>query len=816
MAKSGYNRKAQAVMHASAAIFGLFVITALHAQDSASAVSGNSRPEEVVAPPSQQGDSVAAGPLVKEIEVEYAGPKSVSKSVILANMRTTVGQPYSRAAVENDVRNLYKTNLFSNLRIYDEPLADGVKVIIIVQPKPLIKEIVLVGYSQFKEAKIRSQIKTKVGETLNEQSISADAVKISDYYQSKGFKDAQITYKTEIREESGRAVVTFNINEGGRQYINSIQFVGNTKFSAKQLLKGDKKLFETPDPDKPPTGIKTRPRSWLSWLFGTGTIKDEQWQEDLSNVKRYYQNNGYIDMEITGVEFKPASQKDYIDVIVNLTEGIQYRLGTLQIDGFKLYNEPTLRSRIAMKEGRVYSPWQMEKDIKSIKDLYGEQGYVDCQVIPAREPAVESGRMDLVYNIREGDQAFVERIVIQGNNKTKDKVIRRELAVAPGEVYNTIRADASKKRLENLNYFSKVDISPQDTNIPSRKNMVVTVEEQRTGSFTFGVGFSSVDSLLGFVELNQGNFDIANWPTFTGAGQKMRVRAQYGTKRQDYVLSFTEPWFLNRRLSLGTDIFYRTASYLSDYYDEQRYGFNIKFAKPINQFLTARAVYKFENIGIVNVDNGAPDFIKAEAGDRIRSAVEIGLTHDTRDSVFLSRKGHKVDLYGELVGGPFLGDTDIYKFGFEAQKFFLLPMDFIFSLQAAAAVVDSYGDSPYVPLFDRLFAGGSNTIRGFKYRDVGPKNLVGEAIGGGTMAYTNAEVTFPIMDRVRGAMFVDGGFVNWDAYDFDLSNFNMSTGIGLRLNLPIGPLRMDYAFPIVTDSYNNDGGQFHFNMGYQF
>ncbi|MCC6356357.1 MAG: outer membrane protein assembly factor BamA [Verrucomicrobiae bacterium] len=767
--------------------------------------------QQLVPPPSQS-DGRAVGPTVREIEVEYAGPKAVNESVVRSNMRTTVGQPFSKAMVEEDVRNLYATGLFTNLRIYDEPVADGVKVVVIVQPKPMVKQVILAGFSKVEEKRLRKEIATKAGGNLNEQQIAADARKLAEFYQKRGFKDAKVTYNTEVSETSGRATVTFNIDEGDKRHVRSIQFEGNEKFDDGKLLKG--KVYVGQGQTVPV--FKTKKRGMLSWLFGTGVVKDEEFQEDLRKLRRFYQNEGYVDFEVKNVEFRPAEGEDSVDIVIHVAEGNQYRVGTLKIEGYTLFTEEQIRRRLKMKENEIFSPTTMEEDVERVRELYGADGYIDSNVGTRQMPAVESGRMDLHYRISEGPQVFVERIVIQGNNKTKDKVIRREIALAPGDIYSTVRAEASKNRLQNLNYFSKVDVNPQDTAIPSRKNMVINVEEQRTGSFTFGAGFSTIDSILGFIELSQSNFDIANWPGFTGAGQKFRLRLQFGAKRQDYIVSFVEPWFLNQRLALGVDVFYRTASYLSTLYDEDRFGMSTRLSKSLNQFLSARVVYRFESIGIVNVEDGAPDIIKEEEGKRLRSAIELGLTHDTRDSVFLSRKGHKVDVFGELAGGPFFGDTDIYRFGFEAQKFFLLPKDVIFSLQMASAIVESYGDTDRVPIFDRLFVGGSNTVRGFRYRDVGPKDEDGVPIGGGTMAYGNAEVTFPVIERIRGALFVDGGFANEGSFNYDMDNFSLGAGFGVRLNLPIGPLRLDYGFPLISDEFNNRGGQFHFNVGYQF
>lgn len=744
-------------------------------------------------------NTAPAGPIVKEIEVVYGGPKSVSKSVILANMRTTVGQPYSAAGVEEDVRNLYATGFFTNLRIQDEPLADGVKVIVIVVPKALVKEIIVNGAKLIKEKRVRKETKTKVGDYLSEQQVATDADKIKEYYQNKGYDRATVSYKIDVNEEFGRAVVTFNIKEGERAYVTDVEFVGNKVLTTKELRKQ----------------MKTRKKNFFSWINKSGLYKDDQFKEDLKKVREYYQSKGYIDMEVKDVQMK-YPEKDKMTVIITVFEGIQYHVGKIAFEGNTIFTTPQIYAKFGMKEGGIFSPQGLDGDIKSAKDLYGQKGYIDTQVRPERQANVESGKMDLLFAVQEGPQSFVERIVIQGNNKTKDKVIRRELALAPGEVYDSTLADASKQRLENLGYFSKVDVSPQETAVPNRKNMVVSVEEKRTGSVTFGVGFSSVDSLLGFVELSQGNFDIANFPYFTGAGQKFRTRVQYGLQRRDFTLNFTEPWFLDQRLSLGFDLFAREAQYLSSEYDQRNYGGAVRLSRALSQFWTASIKYQLEEIDLYNFDESASNTIKQEAGNRSKSAVTVSLVYDTRDSVFLTRRGERVEFSTEAAGGPLLGQTDIYNFKIEAQKFFLLPYDLIVMIGGTTGVVDKYDDMQRVPIFDRLFAGGSRSVRGFDNRQVGPKDENGEPIGGDTYGYANLELTYPIIDRVRGAVFVDAGFVNTDPYDWNVGDLSVGAGVGLRLNLPIGPLRLDFGVPLKHDKWTGGSGKFAFDVGYQF
>ena len=779
-----------------------FLPSSVSAQESVAPATPVADERTLVQPPSQPQNVEARGPIVKEIEVEFAGAKSVDKSVIISNMRTTVGQPFSQAAIQEDVRNLYATGLFVNLRMFDEPVGDGVKVVVIVEPKPLIKEIVINGYKKIKENAVRKKITSKVGDPLSEQKVSADSQAIKAYYQDKAFYEAQVEYKIDINEQVGRAVVTYNITEGPRDFITEVEFIDAKAFPQKILGKQ----------------IKTRSKNWLSIINKSGIYKSDQVDEDLKKLQEYYQKNGYIDMVVKDVSTESIGE-DRIKLKITVFEGIKYQTGTVQIQGNTLYDTARIMSTITMKEGTVFSPQGLQADIQAIKDLYGTDGYIDCEVTPTRQANIERGRMDLVLSIKEGSQSFVEKVVIQGNDRTKDKVLRREMALAPGEVYDSVKADASKKRLESLGYFSKVDVAPQDTNIDNRKNVLVTVEEQRTGSITFGAGFSTVDSLLGFVELTQGNFDATKFPNFTGGGQKFRTRLQYGLTRKDFIVSLTEPWFLNQRLSLGGDLFFNESSYDSNDYDQRRFGGDIRIARALNQFWTIGGKYQLEQIEIYDVNTANVPQLAQEEGNRSKSSVRGTLTYDTRDSLILSRKGEKIEFAAEGAGGPLWGQTDIWKLELEGSKYWGLPYDLIFSMRGATGVVGSYNNMPNgVPIYDRFFIGGSRTVRGFNYREVGPRYPgTDEPSGGNTMGYGSFELTFPIMDRVRGAVFVDGGFNNVGTFDYSLSDVQVGTGFGLRLDLPIGPLRLDLGFPVVADRFN-DGSivRFHFDVGYQF
>lgn len=775
-----------------------------------------------------RAQTAPVGPIVKEIAIENVGAPSISKERVLANLATKVGAPYSERAAEQDIRALYATGGVSNVRMFAEPLGDGVKVTVLLQGRPVIEEVIIEGAESIPLNRVRREIATKVGDVVSEEKIEDDRQKILKLYTDKNYSQVEVQYRIQEIPGKNRARVTFSITEGPKLVVRKITFVGNDSVLPRDLRKV----------------MKTKPQDWLSFLNKSGRLVSEQIEEDRVAIRTLYQNRGFADVDVADIQTQPI-EKDGVEVIVTIVEGMQYRVNVVKLEGVNVVPQDQILTRMGMVGGQLFTPKGMGDDLKAIRDFYGSRGYVDMVAIPEVLPA-GPGAVDISYRIEEGVQSYVNLISIQGNTRTKDRVIRRELAVKPGDVYDTTLVDVSRKRLENLNYFSRVDTAPTDTIVPGRKDLNVIVEEKRTGSFNFGVGFSTTDSLLGFAELQQSNFDLFNWPTFTGGGQRFRIRGQYGIQRSDFVVSLTEPWFLGYKLSVGVEGYYRNANFLSAVYDQENYGVAFQARKQIWRALSVRGEYRIENIRIYNVDetNNNNDFffpngygdgyngnenagpvIKDAAGTYTKSALTGALTWDTRDSLFLTRKGELVELTAFIAGGPLGGTVQDYGLSLEFSKYFSLPLDLIFLIKGQVAIVDGWGDyngnsdDSYgngVPIFDRLYLGGANNMRGFNFREVGPVDQYGNPIGGNSLAYLTFELTFPIVARVRGAVFSDMGFVNVDPYDFGTSNANVDIGLGLRLDLPIGPIRVDYGIPVVYDSFNGPPGKFNFNIGYQF
>jgi outer membrane protein insertion porin family len=757
-----------------------------------------------------------AAPIIRSIEVEYTGPATVSKERILAQMRTRVGQPYSDQVVEQDVEALYKTGAILNVRIFAEPEGDGVKVIVSVQTRSIVREIEIDGAQRIKAKRLRKEIQLKLNKPINEQQLEEARQKIIEVYQAHGFTDVTAQFRVDaIDEKRGTSRVVFTISEGAKGAVRRIHFEGNEHFS-ERVLRGQ---------------MKTKAKTLVSFIDKSGRLDEVQLQQDLDKIREWYQDHGYIDVEIKDVRRERSHNGPMILTIV-IAEGPQYHVGKLTISGEKAATEEKIRALLKMKEGSVYSPKALHDDAKALADAYGSGGFVDLVISPEGTPAGPA-RIDVHYKIEEGDRSFLERVNIVGNTRTKDKVIRREVLIAPGDVFNTVRVDTTKKRLENLGYFSKVETYPEDTDVAGRKDLTILVQEKRTGSLSFGAGFSTIDQLVGFVELTQGNFDLMNWPSFTGAGQKFRLRIQYGTQRKDFVLNVTEPYFLDRKLSLGGQLFYSEANYLSTIYDQRNYGFSLEIRKPINAYIYATLGYRLQDIDIFNVSSSASPFIQSQKGSSVESEILTSLVFDRRDNPLLTRVGQRVSLSPYVAGGFLGGDTQIYGWDLEGSQYFHFKWDTILVINGELATVNQWGSGDEVPIFDRLYLGGSNNLRGFNYRDVGPKDFNGEPLGGKSMIRATVEFTGPIVAKARWAIFYDTGLVNTDAWDFgehtlttarkpgstkppiEFDNLASDIGVGVRLDLPIGPLRIDYGIPL-QKAGNSGGGKFNFNVGYQF
>ena len=904
------------------------------AEDEPSTSQEPTRSKSKIFVPSPSASERATPGQLKILEIEFSSKRTdvpLNEDKIRQNMRSSKGGVYSQQVVDGDIESLYKTGDFGNVQIITSEMRGeggepGVRLTVLVDPLVKVSTVEVkrkradgglddqlsVDKDDLLDLKLKAltasdakgakaladafkpkETVTKAGDTLSAERLQRDAYAMEDFYRDKGYKDVKIIPKTEA-VEGGEAKVIFEIDEGIRGFISKVRFIGNEAATSKDLEKV----------------IKLKPRAWWQLFSKSDRFEDLQLKDDVSRIKNYYLNHGYIDVNVQASVDLPrtiknktaqedAQKKDEnrkeedfdpdevpaedLVLTYRIEEGRQYRVGTLSVEGNTFFstddilNELSTKSKMVeifdqielkmikadgLQEGEVYALNSLQASIETLQDKYGRRGFREVRVQTRITPNVETGRIDVGFSIVEGEKYYVDKIEIQGNTLTKDKVIRREIDLAPGEVFDTVRERSSKRKIEGLNYFSKVETYAEETDVPNRQKLIVKVEEKPTGEVSFGAGFSSVELLTGNITLAEKNFDLGKiFETFPpkGGGQKARMQASIGFRSQNLNLAFTEPWFLDKPIRLDATGFYNGASYLSEFYNQQNYGASIGLSRrlgddyPLNRWSTG-VTYRPEFYNIFDVQSDAPPYMAASVGDTFKSSLRGSIIYDGRDSYMLARNGQYFEFGAEGAGGPLLGSENIWKIKAEYRFYYPLwkEKDVIFSARALVGLVDGFSSTQYVPIWDQLFAGGSGSVRGFDPSlgstvnggSVGPKQN-GQPVGGGTQGVYQAEVTapFPILEnRVRWAVFCDGGFVNENVLDFQPKTYNntqsmnvngtptsyqavnggfqIGVGVGIRMDIGIGPMKFDVGFPVMTGDPNNGGGlgavKLYFDGGYQF
>ncbi len=758
--------------------------------------------------------------IVRDVQVIYKGAATLDANRVKAQMATRVGEPYTDESVERDIRTLYATGAVENVDIQAVSVAGGVRVVVTLSGRGGIGEINFLGNGAFDNDKLRKEIEVKVGDPVDDAKLTTAQQKIRELYEKKGFSDVLVTYDVAPSSKEGFSSVLFKIEEGSRGLIGDIRFEGNNAISSR-TLKGK---------------IKSKEKSFYRVWGKAGKLDNQTVIDDVKIIEQAFQDEGYVYVKV-GYRREPIDEKS-TSLIFEINEGGKFDVASVDLQGVTVFTKDELIPAIRTESGFAYSGTDVRGDEKMILDYYGSRGYADARVDTQLTDA-GPGKLNVVYAVTEGTKSFIRKVNISGNVKTKDEVIRRELPFAPGDPLNTVQLETAQTTLENMNYFegkgeaNPLTIRPVSTEVDGFKDVEVNVAEKPTGSVNFGAGFSSVDSLVGFVDVTQTNFDISDWGDFRGAGQRFNLNLRYGIQTSSFNTSWTEPWFLGQKLALTVSLFYQNLFYLSNRYDQINAGASVGLRKPIGQHAYLEGTYTLQQTTI-DVDQGPSDnatqLIRDEDGDFLVSKLELNFVHDTRDSVFITRKGHKFE--AGLMGAGLGGDVEVFGGNIGGQQFFSLPGDTILSIEGMARWVEGWGDSN-VPIFERQFLGGAYNLRGFDYRDAGPKDSVGEPIGGNMSLFGSIEYSFPIIEKVRGAVFWDVGMVQSDLTAAAGSTGGVSNGgpiigdgeiysnvgIGVRMFLPVGPIRLDLGLPIVKpsdDEFVGNSPRFQFNMGYRF
>lgn len=782
------------------------------------------------ADPSAAPAAAPAGPVyrVGTITIKFVGMANISEQIVRANMALREDTDMDEALLDRDIRSLYKTGLFEFIEVKREQAAGNVvNLVFEVTPKFRVLAVRFEGAKAYKDRRLTKEIKSAANGALDERQIKEDAQKIYEFYQKSGYNQAQVTYSIDRDRQNGFGTVTFKIREGARVKIAAINFVGNDHVKAKKL----RKEMET--------------KKWhpFSWLTGGGRLKDDEFDEDLGKLRDYYNEQGYLDVEIAEDKITFDYPKpERLVITIRINEGRLYKIGDISFKGNKVYSDRILKLVPRQKKGQTFVPSKLDKDVETLEEFYGQVGYLQTRVRLVRKPNLATGDIDIEYQVTESEKFQVESIIIEGNTKTKSIVILRELVLGPGDVFDSLRMKISKLRLENTRFFEEpVNVTDESTNIPGRRNLKISVREARTGNLTFGAGFSSLERAVVFAEVTQSNFDLFNRRSFfQGDGQKFRLRFQIGSQSSEVILAFEEPYLLERELALGFQVYRQTSDYNSAYYEEIRTGGEVYLRKRLFNWLEGRLAYTYQVVDIANVASSAPSQILFAEGASTTSKVSLALTQDSRDKIINTTRGNYGTLELGVAGGPLGGDNNYYNLEFRGSKFFPIAefQEQVLAVLGRAGVVDSFGDSdrlqtrtitnpntglpqslsfvPGVPFFDRYFLGGPQTLRGFEFRTVGPKDTTGEPTGGNTYGFLSLEYSMDIVKPVRFAVFYDAGFVNIDPYDFSPAEYNDNFGFGLRLFVAGAPLSLDFGIPLTGDKFNKKGSQFNFSFGTRF
>ncbi len=735
--------------------------------------------------------------------IEVRGNNSIGSSTILSKLKTRVGVYYNDNVISDDMKRLYLLGYFSDIKIDTEPYGDGLKVVISVVERPVIEKITFTGIKRIgmSESKLKETLKSKETQYLDYTDISSDKESLRKLYEKKGYSQIQVDHSVDIDQSDNKAKINFKIIEGKKKRIKMIYVEGNEHVSDARVLKI----------------IKTK----RAWLFNSGILKEDVLEDDLERVKSYFQRQGFMDATVEK-ELKTDPRGAFWYITLKISEGKKYIVGDVHIQGYKDFAESDIRSKIKESlPGKVFSQELLKNDVMSIQGMYFDKGYIAARVLDTTSLNSETGNIDIMLNIEENDIYFVNKVKVKGNVKTREVVVRREMRIKPGDRFDGDKLRRSKERLQNLGFFEEVSYDTEDTGERDKKDLVVDVKESKTGAFSFGGGYSSVDQLVGFIEVEQKNFDWTNWPNFTGAGQNLRVRATMGSISKAYDLSFTEPWLFDYPVSFGFDLYKHERDRESDVgygYDEDVTGGAIRLGKELSEYVRGNLTYRHDKISISDVDPTASQDLLDEVGTNVISSTEFGLTYDSRDNVFDPTKGDVISGSIQVAGGPFGGDKDFWKYFNNVSHYFPAGKT-VFNLRGRLGIADVYGDSNKVPIDERLFAGGAYTIRGYRERKVGPIDAnTSDPKGGLSLLVGNIECTYPLASFFKLATFYDIGNVWPKVGDIGSGGYKSGTGVGFRLKTPIGPVMLDYGIPLDKEPGESErgNGRFHFSMSHGF
>ena len=723
--------------------------------------------------------------LVKEIAVQ--GNRRVQEAVILARVGAKIGSPFVANRTAEDIRAIFSLGFFDDVQVKVEDFEGGVKLTYMVVERPFVRDIVFAGNKKEDAATLQDKIDLKLGSVYNPVEVNRGADKLKEFYEQEGYFEVGITPEVE-KLADGDVTITYRIAEGRRISIDQIVIEGAQGLTPKQV-KG---------------AMDTQEREYIVLR---GTVQRQKLDEDVDRIIQLYNDFGYVQARVESSEIQVDREKARATVRVVVVEGPQFKVGGVDVTGNAVLPIEEVRKRIELKTGDVFSRSKLRDSVKGITDLYSAVGRASADVAPNTLQDIPARLVNIVFEINEGPETYVERINIAGNTRSEEKILRREIPMAEGDLFTSQKLARAKQRLTNLNYFDKVEAKTAPGSAKDKIIVNIDVTEKPTGLFSIGGGYSSQDGVLGTLDLSQRNFLGKGWEVF--------LRLRGGENLQPGTIGFTEPWLFDRPLAAGFDLF-NTRRILPDYTVESLGG-DIRLGHPLGEYSRINAVYRVSQDRISDVNQlGSPQLISQE-GTHLTSLVGVNLSRDTRDNVYDPTRGSTASIGLDFAGVGF-GEKFVRSVA-AATYFQPLPwLEHVLSFRFTAGY--SFGwDKDSVPLFERFYLGGSNSLRQFKSLQVSPRDNTGTRIGGNSELLGTIEYQIPLFFGIKAALFYDVGQV-WGpdiqgGAKIDLSDLRHGVGAGFRWNSPFGPIRVDYG--IKLDQRKGESfGEFNFSAGSSF
>lgn len=774
----------------AALLIGLFSFTALAADPAPKAA-----PVAAV-----QTAEVENGPTVRDIRVE--GAQRLENETILSYLQLGKGQTATPEKIRQALKELYATGLFQdvNLRM------DGDTLVVAISENPVINRVIFEGNSEVSTEDLEKEVQLKPRQVYTLPRVQKDVQRILDIYRRSGRFAAQVEPK-QVKLEQNRVDLIFEITEGARTGVRSVSFVGNKTVDAGKLREV----------------ISTHESAWWR-VFSTSDFYDpDRLNYDRDLLRKFYLNEGYVDFRVISANAELTPDRKDFFITFTVEEGARYKFGKINVEStLKGLDPESLRDQVKTKEGDWYSSGGVESTVATLTNLLtsgtGEKTFPFVDVDPKIERHRDTQTVDVTYQIKEGARVFVQRIEIDGNQHTMDKVIRREMTMAEGDAFNVAKLRRSEQKIKDLGFFEEVKTNTEEGAQPDQSVVKVKVKEKATGEISLGAGYSTTDGVLGDFSIRERNF--------MGKAQDVRLGTTLSSRTKQFDFSFTEPYFLDRDLAAGVDLFRTTRDNQDESsFDETNTGFSLRLGYPLSEQLRQRLTYTLQNTNISSVPSTASRFIKEQKGESTTSMVGQELVYDTRDSRLEPTEGYVIKLNTDLAGLG--GSVNYARVRLGGTAYYALADKWIASASAEGGYIRGLGDQN-VRIGDRFFLGGE-TLRGFRYAGVGPRDLtngVDDALGGERFARGTAELTFPsgLPEEVgvKGHVFTDAGTLGQVAVTplpgetfREEETLRVSAGVGATWSSPFGPIRLDFAKALVKEPYDKLES-FRFSFGTRF